>query len=70
MINLIGDKRDKYLEGEIILQHCHGHDTIIILFSIKGFYNQHVRILSENFYFQYTWVAVTLLSIKDQKLNY
>ena len=52
MINLIGDKRDKYLEGEIILQHCRGHDTIIILFSIKGFYNQHVRILSENFYFQ------------------
>ena len=51
-INLIGDKRDKYLEGEIILRHYRGHDTIIILFSTKGFYDQHIRLLSENFYFR------------------
>ena len=50
-INLIGDKRDKYLEGEIILRYCCGHDTIITLFSIKGFYDQHIRLLSGNFYF-------------------
>ena len=51
-VDLIGDKRDKYLEGEIILRHCRGHDAIIILFSIKGFYDQHVRLLSEYFYFR------------------
>lgn len=48
-INLIGDKRDKYLEGETIIGHCREHGTIIFLH--KGFYEQHVRLLSENYHF-------------------
>ena len=35
--NLIGDKRDKYLEGEITTGHCRGHNTIIIFFHFKVF---------------------------------
>ena len=50
--NLIGDKRDKHLEGEIIIGHCRGHNTIILFFHIKGFSEQHVRLLSENYYFR------------------
>ena len=49
-INLIGDKRDKYLEGEIIIGHCRAHDTIILFSHIKGFYKQHVRLLSANYF--------------------
>ena len=51
-VNLIGDKRCKYLEREIILGHCPGHNTIVIFFYIKGFYDQLVRYLSENYYFR------------------
>ena len=51
-INLIVDKRDKYLKGEIIIGHCRGHATIILFFHIKGFYKQNVRFLSENYYFR------------------
>ena len=35
--NLIGDKRDKYLKGEIIIGDCRGHDTITTFFHLKGF---------------------------------
>ena len=49
--NLIRDKRDKDLEGEIIISHYSGHDTIIIFSHFKGFYEQHVSLLSKNFYF-------------------
>ena len=49
--NLIGDKRDKYLEGEITIGRCRGHETIIIFFHFKRFYEQHVRLLSKNIYF-------------------
>ena len=52
VLNVIGDSRDKYLEGKIIVRHSRGHDTIILLFNFKGFYDQHVRLLSENYYFR------------------
>ena len=51
-IYLLGDKRDKYLKGEIIIGHCRGHDTITLFFHIRGFYKQEVRLLSENYYFR------------------
>ena len=36
-INLLGDKIDKFLKGEIIIGHCRGHDTIISFCHIRGF---------------------------------
>ena len=36
-INLLGDKTDKFLKGEIIIGHCRGRDTIILFFHIRGF---------------------------------
>ena len=33
---MIGDKRNKYLEGEISTGYCRGRDTIIIFFSFQG----------------------------------
>ena len=49
---LIDNERGRYLEGEITFRHCRGHDTITVLFSIKGFHESHVRLLSENYYFR------------------
>ena len=34
---MIGDKTDKYLDGEITISHCRGHNTIIIFFISRDF---------------------------------
>ena len=39
----------KNLKGKIIISHCKGLDTIIFFFDFRGFYNNHIRLLSENF---------------------
>ena len=49
--NLIDAKNWKHLKDEITIRHWRGHDTIRILFNFKGFYQQHVRLLSRNYYF-------------------
>ena len=33
--NLIDEKRDKYLEGGIIIGHCGGRNTITIFFFVQ-----------------------------------
>ena len=32
----------KHLKGEINIRHCRGHNTILVLFDFKGFYQQHL----------------------------
>ena len=49
-IDLIGNNRNKLLKGEIIFGHCRGHDTLIVFFHFKGFHEQHIRLLSENYF--------------------
>ena len=44
------EKRD-YLKGTIYIGHCRGHDCII-LFVFEGFYDNHRRLLSKNYYFR------------------
>ena len=41
----------KHLKGEITIRHCRGHHKILILFDFKGFYQQHVLLLSRNYHF-------------------
>ena len=45
------EKRD-YLKGTIHIGHCRGHDCIILLFVFEGFYDNHRRLLSKNYYFR------------------
>ena len=40
--NFIGPEKWKHLKGEITIRHCRGHNTILILFNFKGFYQQHI----------------------------
>ena len=49
--NFINPENWKHLKGEITIRNCRGHDTILILFDFKGFYQQHVRLLSRNYHF-------------------
>ena len=44
------EKKKKKLKREIISTHCRGHDTIMIHFLFEGFYDQHIRLLSRNYY--------------------
>ena len=47
--NLIDRKKRRHLKGEIYLvHHCRGHDTLYLIFYFKGFYDQHLRLLSQN----------------------
>ena len=50
--NLIPTDKRKYLKGRINLGHCIGHDCIMLVFNFDGFYENHRRMLSENFYFR------------------
>ena len=40
----------KYLNRNIIISHCRGHDTIILLFDLKYFQDNHRRLLSKDFF--------------------
>ena len=40
----------KFLKGKIYLCHCRGHDTVYIAFVFEGFYENHVRLLSRNYW--------------------
>ena len=46
--NLIDPKKRRHLKGEIYLVHCRNHDTLYLIFYFKGFYDQHIRLLSQN----------------------
>ena len=39
----------KYLKGDILILHCKGHDTIILLFDFDHFHTNHRRLLNRNF---------------------
>ena len=45
-------KKD-YLRGTISIGHCRGHDCIILIFDFDGFYENHRRLLSKNYYFRW-----------------
>ena len=59
----------KNLKGKIIISHCKGLDTIIFFFDFRGFYNSHIRLLSENFYcwwcLQRLFTSLKILSFKS-----
>ena len=40
----------KYLQGNIIISHCKGHDCIILLFDFEHFEDNHLRLLSSIFF--------------------
>ena len=50
--NLIPIDKRNYLKGTISIGHCRGHDCIKLVFIFDGFYDNHRRLLSENFYFR------------------
>ena len=45
------DKRS-HVKGTISLCHCRGHDCIMLVLSFDGFYDMHVRLFPENYYFR------------------
>ena len=45
------EKRD-YVRGTIKIGHWRGHDCSILIFIFEGFYEDHSRLLSENYYFR------------------
>ena len=49
--DLIENNKKKVLNGEIILTHCRGYDTILIFFRFEGFHEQDIRLLSRNYGF-------------------
>ena len=49
--NFIDPEKWKHLKGEITIRHCRRHDTIIVLFNFKGFYQQYERLLFRNYHF-------------------
>lgn len=50
--NLIEPNKKNNLKEEIIFGHCKGHDTIIFFFNFEGFYEQHVPLLSRNYFYR------------------
>ena len=50
--NLIEHNKKTLLNGEIILTHCRGHDTILIFFRSEGFHEQNIRLLSRSYGFE------------------
>ena len=50
--NQIPLKKRDYLKGTIHIGHCRGHDCIVLISIFKGFYDNHRRLLSENYYFR------------------
>ena len=45
-----GDKRN-HLRGETNLVYCRGHDCIMLVFYFEGFYHNHVRLLSKEYFY-------------------
>ena len=45
-------QKKKILKGKIMFGHCRGHDTIIIFFHFEGLYEQHLCLLSRNYFFR------------------
>ena len=53
--NCISIKKISYLKGTISI----GHDCIILIFDFEGFYDNHRRLLSKNYYFrQKKWIVI------------
>lgn len=42
LINFLNDK-SKYLNGEIIIGHCKGHDLLYYFSNFDGFYDNHKK---------------------------
>ena len=40
----------QFLKGKIYLCHYRGHDTVYITFVFEGFYENHVHLLSRNYW--------------------
>ena len=41
-----------YVKGKINIGHCRGHNCVILIFIFEEFYEDHRRLLSENYYFR------------------
>ena len=50
--NQIPLEKSDYLKRTIHICHCRGHDCIILIFIFEGFYENHRRLLSKNYYFR------------------
>ena len=50
--NSMKQNKKKNLKGKIIFTPCRGHDTVMIHFLFEGFHDQHIRLLSRNYYFR------------------
>ena len=49
LINLLYNNLEKYIKGKIVISHCKGHKSIILLFYFDGLCDIHVRLLSKFF---------------------
>ena len=45
-------KYSKYLQVNIIISHCKGHDSIILLFDFEHFEDNRLRLLSRIFFYR------------------
>ena len=50
--NLMSVDKRSHVKGTISLCHCRGHDCIMLVLSFDGFYDMHVRLFPENYYFR------------------
>ena len=62
------EKRD-YVRGTTKIGHWRGHDCIILIFIFEGFYEDHSRLLSENYYFRWKKWVIFVQSVMNQKLK-
>ena len=62
------EKRD-YVRGTIKIGHWRGHGCSILIFIFEGFYEDHSRLLSENYYFRWKKWFVFVQSVMNQKLK-
>ena len=50
--NLMSLDKRSHVKGTISLCHCRGHDCTMLVFSFDDFYDTHVRLFPENYYFR------------------
>ena len=52
LINLVDSSKTRDLKGKMYLVHCRGHDCILPIFYFKHFYDNHIQLLSKNYFFR------------------
>ena len=67
--NCIPHEKTKYVWGTINIGHCRGHHCIVLIFIFERFYEDHSRLLSENYYFRWKKWVVFVQSVMNQKLK-